>query len=109
MTAGLLAFLVGLFVVPTLLLWYGHRLRRRGPRGRAAFWGAVLGHCVAGTLAVTLGMIPPEAWTADEHARGFVGLWSLLALPIAGAVIGVGWCGATGDSSRNETRRPPRR
>lgn len=88
MTTGFIVFLIGLFVVPCLLLWYGHRLRKRSPRGRTMFWGAVLGHCVAGVLAVVLGMIPPEAWTADEPVRGFAGLWSLAVLPVAGALIG---------------------
>ena len=88
MTIGLLVFLVGLFVVPILLLWYGHRLRRRSPRGRTMFWGAVIGHCIAIVLAVVLGMIPPEAWTADEPGRGFAGFGSLVVLPLAGALIG---------------------
>lgn len=89
MTVHILAFLVGLFVVPVVLLVYGHRLRRRSPRGRSAFWGAVIGHCTAGVLAVSLGMIPPEAWTPEETWRGFVGLWSLLVFPAAGGVIGM--------------------
>lgn len=88
MTIHVLIFLVGLFVVPTILLVYGHKIRRRSPRGRAAFWGAVTGHCSAAVLAVSLGMIPPETWTSEETWRGFVGLWSLLVLPLAGAVIG---------------------
>lgn len=89
MTAGLVALLLGLFGVPAVLLWYGYRFRRRSPRGRAAFWGAVVGHCVAGVLAVVLGMIPPEAWTHDEQVRGFFGLWGLLVLPVLGALVGV--------------------
>jgi hypothetical protein len=88
MNTGLLVFLVGLFGVPLLLLGYGHRLRRRTPRGRAVFWGALIGHCIAGCLAVTLGMIPPEAWTPDDRLRGFVGFWSLCVFPLAGALIG---------------------
>ncbi|HEX7120871.1 MAG TPA: hypothetical protein VF178_00785 [Gemmatimonadaceae bacterium] len=88
MTVHIVAFLLGLFVVPLVLLWYGHRLRRRSPRGRAAFWGAVVGHCTAGVLAVSLGMVPPEAWTPEETWRGFVGLWSLLVFPVTGGVIG---------------------
>jgi hypothetical protein len=88
MNLGLFVFLLGLFGVPLALLWLGHRLRRRSARARAVFWGAVIGHCVAATLAVVLGMIPPEAWTAEETARGFVGLWSLLLFPLAGAGAG---------------------
>jgi hypothetical protein len=88
MNLGFIVFILGLFGVPIVLLAFGHRLRRRGNRERAAFWGAVLGHCVAGTLALVYGMIPPEQWTDQEIARGFAGLWSLLVFPLAGAVIG---------------------
>jgi hypothetical protein len=88
MSAGLAAFLLGLFVVPVALLTVGHRLRRRRPEVRGMFWGAVVGHCVAGLLGVVLGMIPPEAWTAEERVRGFAGLWSLLVFPVVGAIAG---------------------
>jgi hypothetical protein len=88
MTISLTVFLLGLFVVPLLLLYWGHRLRRRTPRARAAFWGAIAGHCLAATIAVTWAMIPPEAWSADETLRGFFGLWGLLLLPVAGALAG---------------------
>ena len=88
MSAGLTAFLLGLFVVPVGLLTLGHRLRRRSPEVRGMFWGAIVGHCVAALVAVVLGMIPPEAWTAEERVRGFAGLWSLLLLPVVGAIAG---------------------
>jgi hypothetical protein len=87
MTPGLVVFLVGLFGVPLILLSWGHRLRRRGPRSRAAFWGAVAGHCTAATLAMVFGMIPPEAWTATDGTRGFFGYWALLGLPLLGALL----------------------
>jgi hypothetical protein len=88
MTIGIVVFLLGLFIVPVGLVWYGHRLRRRSSLAQNAFWGAVAGHCLAGVSAVTLGMIPPEAWTSDETVRGFFGLWSLLVLPVVGAAVG---------------------
>jgi hypothetical protein len=88
MNLGLTVFLIGLFLVPIALLWWGHRLRRLDPRPRRAFWGAIIGHCVAGTLAVTFGMIPPEAWTAGDTMRGFFGLWALLLLPLLGGITG---------------------
>ena len=87
MSLDFVVFLVGLFGVPIALLSLGHRLRRRSPRARAMFRGAIFGHCIAGTLAVVWGMIPPEAWEPTETARGFAGLWSLLLLPVAGAVV----------------------
>ncbi|MEK7403220.1 MAG: hypothetical protein AABZ80_12765 [Gemmatimonadota bacterium] len=91
MSANIIAFLLGLFGVPIALLAVGHRLRRRAPRVRSAFMGAFIGHCVAGVLAVLLGMIPPEAWTPEETGRGFAGLWSLLVLPVVGAMGGSLW------------------
>ena len=87
MTIHVAVFLIGLFGVPLALLMYGHRLRRRVPRARSAFWGAVLGHCLALVLAVGLGMIPPEAWTGEDRWRGFIGLWSLLVFPLVGAAV----------------------
>ena len=87
MSAGVAVFLIGLYVMPIVLLAWGHRIRRLSPGMRRAFWGAITGHCIAGVLAVTLGMIPPEAWTAEEPIRGFFGLWALLALPVTGAAV----------------------
>jgi len=87
-TPGLIAFLLGLFGVPVILLAWGHRLRRLEPRQRGAFWGAVLGYCIAGTLAIILGMIPPEAWTESETVRGFFGFWAMLCFPVVGAIAG---------------------
>ena len=87
MSVGQIVFLVGLFGVPIALLALGHRLRRRSPRARALFIGAIVGHCIAGTVAVVWGMIPPEAWEPTESARGFAGLWSLLLFPAAGALL----------------------
>lgn len=88
MNLGIMVFLLGLFAVPLVLLWWGHRLRRLDPLKRRAFWGAVAGHCIAGILAVTLGMIPPEAWTEGETMRGFFGLWAMLLFPVVGGLAG---------------------
>lgn len=88
MSAGTLAFLIGLFGVPAALLLIGQKLRSRSRPVQAAFWGAAVGHVVAGALAVTWGMIPPEAWSDADVARGFAGLWALLVLPAAGAAVG---------------------
>ena len=87
MSPTLVAVLLGLFAVPLALLWSGHQLRRRPPRAQTAFWGAVLGHCVAAVLAVTWAMLPPEAFTSEETLRGAAG-WSLLVLPLVGAAVG---------------------
>jgi hypothetical protein len=88
MSIHILAFIIGLFVVPLALLMVAHKLRRRSTRVRSMFWGAVAGHCVALVLATTWGMIPPETLSSQETARGAASLWSLLALPVVGALIG---------------------
>jgi hypothetical protein len=86
MNAGILIFLIGLYVLPVGLLWLGHHLKRRSARAKRIFWGAVIGHCIAGTLALFAGMMLPEEWTAQERMRGFLGLWSLLIFPLAGGI-----------------------
>ena len=88
MNPGILAFLLGLYVLPLVLLWMGHHLKRRSPRTKGAFWGAVIGHCVAGIVALVAGMMVPEEWTAQEQLRGFLGLWALLIFPVAGGLTG---------------------
>jgi hypothetical protein len=88
MSIHFIAFLAGLFGVPIALLALAHRVRRRSPRVQSMFRGAVIGHCVAGVVAIVWGMIPPEAWEPGERARGLAGLWSLLLLPLMGGVVG---------------------
>ena len=89
MTPGILALLVGAFVVPGVLLWLGHRLRRRTPRWRGAFWGGVAGHLIALVVGSIAAMTPAAEWSPDDTLRGAVGLWSFLVLPVVGAVLGV--------------------
>jgi hypothetical protein len=88
MSIATVVFIVGLYLVPLVLLAWGHRVRRLNPRARRSFWGAVIGHCIAGTL-VMFGMMPPEEWTADQTVRGFIGLWALLVFPTVGAIGGL--------------------
>jgi RsiW-degrading membrane proteinase PrsW (M82 family) len=87
-TAGVAAMLLGAFVVPAVLLWAGHRLRRRPPGWRAAFWGALLGHVLAVPLAVAAAVWPPAEWAPTDVLRGGLGLWALLVLPVVGAAAG---------------------
>jgi len=88
MTPGIMAMLLGVFVVPAILLWAGHRLRRRSPRWLAAFWGGVTGHIVALLVGSVAGMIPAEQWEPTDVLRGALALWSFLVLPAAGAILG---------------------
>lgn len=89
MTPGIAGMLLGAFVVPAVLLWVGHRFRRRSPRVRNVFWGAVVGHLVALVAGSVAGMTPAAEWAPDDTVRGALGLWSFLVLPVIGAVIGV--------------------
>lgn len=96
MTAGLVAMLAGAFGVPAVLLWAGHRLRRRTPRWRAAFWGALVGHLLAMPVAVAAALLPPAAWAPGDWLRGALGFWLLLVGPAVGALVGALVGAATG-------------
>jgi hypothetical protein len=88
MNGGRLALLLGLFALPLLALWLGHRLQRRSPRARGAFWGLVVGH-TAGALAFTLAaMLPPEFWRPTDLGRLALTFWSMLAVGLVGMGIG---------------------
>ena len=88
MTAGLAALVIGLYAVPLALLWSGHRLRRRARPYRAAFWGALIGHLAASSIALFLSMFPATEWTATDFWRGFGGYWLPVLLPALGSAIG---------------------
>ncbi len=85
MSAGTLAMLIGLLVVPALFLWLGHGWRHRSHRQRAVFWGALTGYLVASLAALAVGMFPPSEWSAGDTIRGALGFWSLVILPALGA------------------------
>ncbi len=88
MSTGHLALLLGLFAVPALLLWLGHRLHRRSARVRGAFWGGAVGHTLAMCAATVAAMYPPAAWTGGEVARGVLGFGAMLGGGLIGAVLG---------------------
>ena len=88
MTAGVAAMLLGVFGVPIVLLWAGHRLRRRSPRWHNMFWGGLLGHLLSLVIGSIAAMMPAESWTAADVIRGALGLWSWLVLPVFGALVG---------------------
>ncbi len=80
---------LGVFLVPTLLLIVGHRVRRRAPRWRRMFWGAIAGYVVAMVVGTAAGIFPPEAWGPADFWRGLLGLGTFLLAPAVGAVIGM--------------------
>ncbi|MCC6318124.1 MAG: hypothetical protein IT361_10580 [Gemmatimonadaceae bacterium] len=88
MTPGLGVMLFGVFVVPAILLWAGHKLRRRSPAWRQAFWGAVLGHVVAVVIGSIAAMKPAAEWSDADVWRGVFGYWSFAVAPAIGAVVG---------------------
>jgi hypothetical protein len=88
MTLGFLVMMVGAFGIPALLLWAGHRLRRRSPRWIAIFWGAVVGHVASLIVGPIASMIPAAEWGPSDVWRGALGYWSFFVFPVLGALIG---------------------
>jgi hypothetical protein len=87
-SAGVLAMLAGLFVVPIWLLWAGHHWRTKSPRTKGAFWGGVIGHTFASLLATIAAMYNPALWSDTDVVRGFLGFWLMLVLGAGGIVVG---------------------
>jgi hypothetical protein len=89
MTPGTLAMLLGVFGVPVILLWAGHRLRRRSTRRRAMFWGALIGYGIASVAALWASLKPAAMWSSADTLRGFFGFWSLVVGAALGAIVGI--------------------
>jgi hypothetical protein len=87
-TPNLVAMLVGSFGVPAVLLWAGHRLRRRPTRWRGAFWGAVVAHILVAPAVMVAAMFPAAEWAPNDVWRGALGFWALLLAPMLGAALG---------------------
>jgi hypothetical protein len=88
MSAGVLALLLGLFVVPAFLLWAGHHWHNRSARLRGAFWGGLTGHTLAALIASITAMYKPELWSSSDTLRGLLGFWLMLLAGLAGILIG---------------------
>jgi hypothetical protein len=80
--------LLGLFAVPTFLLWVGHHWRKRSGRTKGAFWGGVVGHTTAAIVATIAAMYQPALWSETDVMRGVLGYWLMLLAGIAGILIG---------------------
>lgn len=83
---GRWALLLGLFIVPAILLWLGHRPRNRTPVQRGAFWGGVTGHGIALLVALWALHFPPVLWTGGP--RVVFAFWAMLLGGAVGALIG---------------------
>jgi hypothetical protein len=88
MTGGLLALLVGLFVVPGVLLWAGHHFRKRSGRVRGLFWGGVTAYGLGSIAAMAAAMYLPAMWSPADAARGFFGYWFLPLVFVIGSAVG---------------------
>lgn len=82
------ALLVGLFAIPGLLLWLGHRLRDRSPRQRGAFWGGVIGHGIGLAITLTAAVKPAVWWAGGPFLRDFAVHWSPMLLALGGLALG---------------------
>lgn len=82
-----LLLVLGLFIVPLCLLLLGHKVKRAAPRRQRVFWGALAGHVIAGVVALAVSLMPPIGWLPSDVLRGALGVWSLVLLPFAGALI----------------------
>ena len=87
MTIHHIALLIGLFIVPLVALAIGFKFRKRTPRTRAIFWGAVIGHTIATIIASVAAIWPPRVPGPEDAARGALILWTLLAGGVVGALI----------------------
>jgi hypothetical protein len=85
MTESRMALLAGLFVVPALIVWLGHRLRRRTPAWRAVFWGAAWGYGVGMLASLAALHLPPVLWSGGWRAA--VVHWGMVVAPAAGAAL----------------------
>ena len=79
------ALVIGLFVVPAVLLWLGHRLRRQTPARRRVFWGATVGYLLGMLATLIVIHYPPVLWTGGGWRTAVVH-WGM----IVGAVVGAG-------------------
>lgn len=82
--------LLGLFAAPALLLWLGHRLRRRSAPWRAVFWGGVIGHSVGMLVTLAAAHYPPVLWGGGGWREAMV-YGAMLVGTVLGAAAGAFW------------------
>lgn len=86
------ALLAGLLVAPMLLLWLGHRLRRRSARLRRVFWGGVVGHTLGMLVTLVAAHYPPVFWGGDGWRAAAVHASMLVGASLGAAAGAVrGW------------------
>jgi L-cystine uptake protein TcyP (sodium:dicarboxylate symporter family) len=87
MTDSRLALVIGLFVIPTVLLWLGHRMRRQTEVRRRVFWGATIGYVLGMLLTLVVIHYPAVLWTGGGWRTAMVH-WGMLVGAAVGAAIG---------------------
>jgi uncharacterized protein YqgC (DUF456 family) len=87
MTDSRLALVIGLFIVPAVLLWLGHRLRRQTEARRRVFWGATIGYVLGMLLTLAAIHYPPVLW-GDGGWRTAAVHWGMLVGAVVGMAVG---------------------
>lgn len=80
-----IALVAGLFLVPAVLLWLGHRLRRQTDVRRRVFWGATIGYLLGMLLTLVTIHYPPVLWAGGGSRTAMVH-WGM----VVGATVGAG-------------------
>lgn len=109
MSVGAVAFAIGLFAVPLLLLALGHNLRWRTTRERAVFWAGTWGYLGGIVLTCVVSLTPPVDWAGGPALRSFVFHWGMLLGAAAGAAIGAATGGEGAQEARGRARPSERR
>ncbi|WP_420125722.1 hypothetical protein [Longimicrobium sp.] len=103
MTDSRLALVIGLFIVPTLLLWLGNRLRKQTDIRRRMFWGATIGYVVGMLATLIVIHYPAILWTGSGWRTAVVH-WGM----VVGAVLGAGVGRAAGRQQNSAPNLPSR-
>lgn len=82
-----IALVAGLFLVPAVLLWLGHRLRRQTDVRRRVFWGATIGYGLGMLLVLVAIHYPPVLWTGGGWRTAVVH-WGMVLGAAVGAAVG---------------------
>lgn len=109
MSVGAVAFAIGLFAVPLLLLALGHSLRRRTTRERGAFWGGTWGYLGGMVLTCVVSLTPPVDWAGGPALRSFVFHWGMVLGAAVGAAIGAARASEGAREARVRARESERR
>lgn len=89
MTGSRLALVAGLFIVPAVLLWLGHHLRRATPTRRRVFWGATIGYLAGMLITLVAIHYPAVLWEGGDWRTAVVHWGMVIGAVVGSAVTGV--------------------